>query len=118
MPCQGKNGTARSLSKNGSCGGGGKGWREVRGRDECSTLAIIDKTIKREKTFCNTLQMYEITLKNLIVPYSSLHCAHLTMQGDLLCFQTISRVERSRVAIENMSNHLGELLNSRYPLHK
>lgn len=46
MPCQGKNGTARSLSKM-EAAEEGKGWREDRGRDECSTLAIIDKTIKR-----------------------------------------------------------------------
>lgn len=51
MPCQGKNGAARSLSKMEAeeVGGweGGEGWgRGGRGRDECSTLVIIDKTIK------------------------------------------------------------------------
>lgn len=72
MPCQGKNGTARSLSKM-EVVEEGEVRREDRGRDECSTLVIIDKTIK-EETFCNTLQMYEITLQNLIAPYSRLHC--------------------------------------------
>lgn len=39
------------------------------------------------------------------------------MQGEPLCFQTISRVERSRVAIENASNRFRASLNTRYPLH-
>lgn len=46
MPCQGKNGTARSLSKM-EVVKEGEVRREDRGRDECSTLVIIDKTIKR-----------------------------------------------------------------------
>lgn len=46
MPCQGKNGRARSLSKMEAVVEGG-GWHEDRGRDECSTLVIIDKTITR-----------------------------------------------------------------------
>lgn len=41
MLCQGKNGTTRSLSKMEAVEEG-NGWR-----DECSTLVIIDKTIKR-----------------------------------------------------------------------
>ena len=53
--------------------------------------------------------MYEITLWNLIAPLFRASLCALTMQGDPLCFQTINRVERSRVAIENMSSLLGEL---------
>lgn len=40
-----------------------KGWSEEKGRDECSTLVSIDKMLQKKKeTFCDTLQMYEITL--------------------------------------------------------
>lgn len=46
MPCQGKNGTARSLSKMEPVEER-KGRGVNRGRDECGTLVIIDKTIKR-----------------------------------------------------------------------
>lgn len=46
MLCQGKNGMARSLSKMEAVEVG-KGRRADRGRDECSTLVIIDKTIKK-----------------------------------------------------------------------
>lgn len=74
MPCQGKNGTARSLSKMEVVEEGGRGGGDDRGRDECSTLVIIDKTIKKVETFCNTLRMYKITLLNLIAPHSGLHC--------------------------------------------
>lgn len=46
MPCQGKNGTARSFSKMEAVDEG-SGWRQDRGKDESITLVIIDKTIKR-----------------------------------------------------------------------
>lgn len=62
MPCQGKNGAARSLSKMGAVEEAEDG--VAGGQREGMSAALWRSSTRRykEETFCNTPQMYEIML--------------------------------------------------------